>query len=98
MSTPAHNTLSGQQFLTKNGMTPVAYPPYSPGLSPSNCLFPWMKKVLTGKRFICVEEVKQQTAALAGVAPWIERGPANQRVTGVIPSQGTCLGCRPCLQ
>ena len=33
--------------------------------------------------------------ALAGVAQWIERGPANQRVAGWIPSQGTCLGCRP---
>ena len=33
--------------------------------------------------------------ALAGVDQWIERQPANQRVTGSIPSQGTCLGCRP---
>ena len=33
--------------------------------------------------------------ALAGVAQWIECWPANQRVTGSIPSQGTCLGCRP---
>ena len=33
--------------------------------------------------------------ALAGVAQWIEHWPVNQRVTGSIPSQGTCLGCRP---
>ena len=33
--------------------------------------------------------------ALAGVAQWIECWPANERVTGLIPSQGTCLGCRP---
>ena len=33
--------------------------------------------------------------ALAGVAQWIECRPVNQRVTGSIPSQGTCLGCRP---
>ena len=32
---------------------------------------------------------------LAGVAQWIKRGPANQRVAGSIPSQGTCLGCGP---
>ena len=32
---------------------------------------------------------------LAGVAQWIERGPVNQKVTGSIPTQGTCLGCRP---
>ena len=29
---------------------------------------------------------------LAGIALWIEHGPEKQRVTGVIPSQGTCLG------
>ena len=33
--------------------------------------------------------------ALAGVAEWIERQPLNQRVTSLIPSQSTCLGCRP---
>ena len=33
--------------------------------------------------------------ALAGVAQWTEHQPVNQRVTGSIPSQGTCLGCRP---
>ena len=30
---------------------------------------------------------------LAGVAQWTEHGPVNQRVSGSIPSQGTCLGC-----
>ena len=30
--------------------------------------------------------------ALASVAQWIECQPANQTVTGSIPSQGTCLG------
>ena len=33
--------------------------------------------------------------ALAGVAQWIVCLPANQRVVGSIPGQGTCLGCRP---
>ena len=33
--------------------------------------------------------------ALAGVPWWIECWPANQRVTGSIPSQGTCLSCGP---
>ena len=31
--------------------------------------------------------------ALACVAQWIERQTLNQRVAGLIPSQGTCLGC-----
>ena len=30
--------------------------------------------------------------ALAGVAQGIEHQPANQRVSGSVPSQGTCLG------
>ena len=33
--------------------------------------------------------------ALASVTQWIEHGPVNQRVTGSIPSQGTCLSCAP---
>ena len=34
-------------------------------------------------------------SALAGVAQWIEHWPVSQKVTGSIPCQGTCLGCRP---
>ena len=33
--------------------------------------------------------------ALGGVAQWIECWPVNRKVTGLIPSQGTCLGCGP---
>ena len=33
--------------------------------------------------------------ALVGVAQWIECGPANQKVAGSDPNQGTYLGCRP---
>ena len=33
--------------------------------------------------------------ALAGVAQWIEDQPVSRRVAGSIPTQGTCLGCRP---
>ena len=39
--------------------------------------------------------LKRRDTALAGVAQWIEHWPANQKVTGSIPSQGTCLGGRP---
>ena len=41
---------------------------------------------------------KQKPSALAGVAQWIDSQPVNHRVAGSIPSQGTCLGCRPGLQ
>ena len=37
--------------------------------------------------------IQKPTNALAGVAQWIEHQPVNQRVTGLIPSQGTFLGC-----
>ena len=41
------------------------------------------------------EETRIQKNALADVAQWIEHWPVNQKVTGLIPSQGTCLGHRP---
>ena len=51
--------LSVQQFLTKKGMTPMAYTPYSP----ERLFFLLrMKKVVKGKHFAKVEEVKQKTA------------------------------------
>ena len=34
-------------------------------------------------------------AVLAGMAQWNEHRPVNWKVAGLIPSQGTCLGCRP---
>ena len=39
--------------------------------------------------------IKHINVALSGTALWIECQPVNQRVTGSIPSQSTCLGCRP---
>ena len=36
-----------------------------------------------------------ENTALAGVAQWIECQPTHQRVTSLIPSQGTYLGCGP---
>ena len=32
-------------------------------------------------------------AALTGVAQWVGCRTVNQKVTGLIPSQGACLGC-----
>ena len=40
-------------------------------------------------------EMKNMVPTLAGVAWWIECQPENQKVTGSIPSQGTCPGCGP---
>ncbi|PNF31047.1 hypothetical protein B7P43_G17721 [Cryptotermes secundus] len=47
---PAHTALSVRQFLTKNGMTPVPHPPYSPDLAPCDFfLFPRMKRDMKRK-------------------------------------------------
>ena len=63
MSAPAHTVLSVQQFFTKNCTIPMPYPPYSPSLTPSDFfLFPKMKKVLKGKHFASVEDMKQKVA------------------------------------
>ena len=58
-----------QQFLTKNDMTPVPHPPYSPNISPKwHFLFSKMNKVLKGKPFANWKEVKQKTAkAVKGI-------------------------------
>ena len=40
-------------------------------------------------------QLKLMHLTLAGVAQWIECRPVNQRVIGLIPSQVTCLDCRP---
>ena len=66
---PAHKALSVQQFLTKNSMTQLLHPPYSPELALRDFfLFPRMKKVLKGKRFADEEEVRKKTTeALKGI-------------------------------
>lgn len=66
---PAHTALSVRQFLTKNGMTPVPHPPYSPDLAPCDFfLFPRMKRDMKGKRFADITEVKKKTTeALSGI-------------------------------
>jgi hypothetical protein len=46
-SVTAHTALSMTQFLTKNGMTPIVHPPYSPGLASYDLfLFPTLKRVM----------------------------------------------------
>ena len=52
-----------QQFLTKNGVTPMPHPPYSPDLTLSNFYFASLdEKILKGKHFAGVEEMKQKMA------------------------------------
>ena len=64
----AHAALSVQQFLIKHSMTSRPHPPYSP-ISPQVTFFVSLdEKVLKGKHFAEVEEVKQKMAeALKGI-------------------------------
>ena len=59
---PAHAALSVKQFSTKNNMTVIPHPPYSPDLVPCDFfLFPHMKCQMKEKRFADVSEVKKKT-------------------------------------
>ena len=51
----------------------------------------WGVEEAIGKTFC----LNVKNFALAGVAQWTECWPANQSLAGSIPSEGTCLGCRP---
>ena len=53
-------------------------------------------------KFICTKlrmnvriHIKSPKYTLVGMTQWIECSLANQGVTASVPSQGTCLGCKP---
>ena len=53
---------------------------------------------LSPSPFLSLSEINfffKFSIALAGVAQWIEYQTVNQKAACLIPSQGTCLGCRP---
>ena len=55
-------------FRPENSMTPMPHPLYSPDLAlflSDFSLFPWMKKVLKGKCFADVEEMKQKMSEVS---------------------------------
>ena len=50
---------------------------------------------LSPSHHILVKYLKIIYSTLGGVAQWIERWCVTRKVGSLIPSQGTCLGCRP---
>ena len=59
---PAHTSLVVREFLTKNNVTTVPHPAYSPDLAPCDFyMFPKMKLRLKGRRFASIEEVQAQS-------------------------------------
>lgn len=56
---PAHASRIGIAALAECGFEPIRHPPYSPDLAPSDYfLFPNLKKILRGKRFPSLEDLK----------------------------------------
>ena len=50
---------------------------------------------ISGVEQFCRDSTEIKMLALAAVAQWIRCQLANERVAGLIPRQGTCLGCKP---
>jgi len=58
----AHTSLVVREFLTKNNMTIVPHPAYSPDLDPCDFyVFPKMKLWLKGRHFIAFEEIQAES-------------------------------------
>ena len=73
---PAHASLIVREFLTKNNMTTVLHPAYSPDLAPCDFyMFPKMKLRLKGRCFVSTEEIQaesQQVPNMLTPADFIE--------------------------
>ena len=54
-----------------------------------------MEKYQNKIKTITIVHLKYAYKAVVGVAQWIEHRPASEGVSSSIPSQGTCLRCRP---
>jgi len=55
---PAHTLLVVREFLTKNNLTTIPHPVYSPQLAPCNFyVFPKMKLQFKGQCFVSIEEI-----------------------------------------
>jgi len=65
---PTHTSHLMQQFLAKHGTTQLQQPPYSPDLAPCDfSLFPRLKKVLKGRRFEAMEDIKHSTKTVLDI-------------------------------
>ena len=59
---PAHNSLVVREFLTKNNVTTVPHPDYSPDLAPCDFyMFSKMKLQLKGWCFVSIEEIQAES-------------------------------------
>jgi hypothetical protein len=67
---PAHSPLRVSQFLAGKGISAVDHPPCYPDLAPADSwLFPELKSVLKGKRFLDVEGIKSSVKKMMTDTP-----------------------------
>jgi histone-lysine N-methyltransferase SETMAR len=58
-----------KNFLTKNNVTKLEHPPYSPDLAPADhFVFPRLKSALKGRGFCDVTDVKNATEELKRIS------------------------------
>jgi len=83
---PAHTSLV-REFLTKNNMTSVPHPAYSPDLAPCDfCVYPKMKLQLKGRRFVSIEEIQAESQQVLNTLRRQTSTSAskNGKITGIV--------------
>ena len=56
---PPHRAVTTNEFLEKNNIPSLPQPPYSHDLAPCDFfLFPQLKKIMRGRRFVYVEDIQ----------------------------------------
>ena len=54
-----------REFLAKNNITTIDYPPYSPDLAPYDFyLFPKVKNIMRDEHFVAIDIIKRETSKL----------------------------------
>ena len=65
-----HRSFKVSQFLSKNNMTVIPHPPYSPDLAPCDFfLFPKLKLRMKGRRFDTNEEIQEESQRVLDTIP-----------------------------
>ena len=66
----AHTELSVREFLATKQITVLEHPAYSPDLAPSDFfLFPKIKKILKGRHFDDIDDIRNNTTAVLKAIP-----------------------------
>jgi transposase len=67
---PAHKALSVGEFLASKQITMLEHPQYSPDLVPNDYfLFPKIEKILIGRYFDDIDDIKSNTTAALKAIP-----------------------------